>query len=127
MAAKVQEALQKEVESYQKLQKDLQKLVSARQQLDAQYNENKTVKDELDILKAPTNVFKLTGPVLVKQDLDEAKMTVQKRIDYIQGELKRHEKSISELQVKQEKQRETLAKLQQQYQGILQKQGIKVN
>merc|ERR1712136_276631 len=101
MALKLQENLQKEVESYQKVQKDLQKVISARQQLDAQYNENKTVKDELDILESPANVYKLTGPVLVKQDLEE---------------LKRHEKTISEMQGKQDKHRETLAKLQQQYQ-----------
>ena len=126
MASKVQETLQKELEAYQKLQKDIQKLISARQQLDAQYNENKTVKEELDILKVSSNVYKLIGPVLVKQDLEEAKLTVQKRIDYIQEELKRHEKSISELQVKQDRQRESIAKLQQQYQGILQKQGVKV-
>merc|ERR1711931_14023 len=119
MAAKIQESLQKEVESYQKLQKDLKKFISARQELEAQYNENKTVKEELDILKKTADVFKLTGPVLVKQDLDEAKITVQKRIDYIQAELKRHEKAISELQGKQEQQRENLAKLQQQYQGML--------
>merc|ERR1711962_1382432 len=122
MALKLQENLQKEVENYQKLRKDLQKVVSARQQLDAQYNENKTVKDELDILNAPAKVYKLTGPVLVKQDLEEAKMTVQKRIDYIQGELKRHEKTISEMQGKEDKHRETLAKLQQQFQGMMQKQ-----
>lgn len=126
MAAKVQEALQKELETYQKLQKDLSKLVSSRQTLDAQYNENKTVMEELEILTAGANVYKLTGPILVKQDLAEAQMTVKKRIDYIQGELKRHEKSIAEMQGKQDKQKEVLAKLQQQYQGVLQKQGIKV-
>ncbi|XP_057313792.1 prefoldin subunit 6-like [Hydractinia symbiolongicarpus] len=124
--AKVQEQLQLALESYQKLQKDIQKMVTGRQQLDAQYNENKIVKDELDVLEAGANVYKLTGPVLVKQDLAEAKLNVQKRLDYIQGELKRHEKSIKDLQSKQESQRETLAKLQQQYQGILQKQGVKV-
>ena len=124
--AKIQEQLQKELEIFQKLQKDIQKLVQGRQQLDAQYNENKIVKDELDLVEEGGNVFKLTGPVLIKQDLTEAKMNVQKRIDYIQGELKRHEASIKELTGKQDKQRETLTKLQQQYQTVLQKQGIKV-
>ena len=32
-------------------------------------------------------VFKMIGPVLVKQDRDEAKGNVQKRIDYISGEM----------------------------------------
>ena len=83
-------------------------------------------KEELELLEADANVYKLTGPVLIKQDLPEAKLNVQKRIDYIQGEVNRHEKSIKDLQTKSDGQRESLAKLQQQYQGILQKQGIKV-
>ena len=120
--AKIQEQLQKELENFQNIQKDIQKLVSGRQQLDAQYNENKIVKDELDVLENGANVFKLTGPILVKQDLEEAKLNVQKRIDYIQGELKRHETSIKDLQTKQESHRDSLGKLQQQYQTILQKQ-----
>jgi len=34
-----------------------------------------------------SNVYKLIGPVLVKQDQEEAKQNVQKRIDYINTEL----------------------------------------
>lgn len=123
---KIQEQLQKELESFQKLQKDIQKLITGRQQLDAQYNENKIVKDELDLVEDSANVYKLTGPILVKQDLAEAKINVQKRIDYIQGELKRHEKSIKDLQTKHDEKKDSLAKMQQQYQQALQKQGVKV-
>ena len=123
---KIQEQLQKEIEAFQKLQKDLQKLVQGRQQLEAQHTENKIVKDELDLVEEGGNVYKLTGPVLIKQDLSEARMNVQKRIDYIQGEVKRHEKSIKELQEKQEKKRETITKSQQQYQTAIQKQGVKM-
>ena len=123
---KIQEQLQKEIEAFQKLQKDLQKLLQGRQQLEAQHTENKIVKDELDLVEEGGNIYKLTGPVLIKQNLSEARMNVQKRIDYIQGEVKRHEKSIKELQEKQEKKRETITKLQQQYQTAIQKQGVKV-
>ena len=123
--AKIQEQLQKEVEVFQKLQGDLQRLVTGRQQLDIQYNENKVVKDELDLVQPDSNVYKLTGPVLVKQDLSEAKLNVGKRLDYIQGELKRHESSINEMQTKQEQKKESLGKLQQQYQQALQKQAAK--
>ena len=45
------------------------------------------MKDELNLLETSANVFKLVGPVLVKQDLDEAKQNVNKRIDYISGEM----------------------------------------
>ena len=42
---------------------------------------------ELKRLEAEASVFKLIGPVLVKQDQEEAKQNVQKRIDYISAEL----------------------------------------
>ena len=32
-------------------------------------------------------MYKLVGPVLVKQDLDEAKQTVDKRLDYMSKEV----------------------------------------
>jgi len=120
--AKLQELLQKELETFQKLQKDLAKLVTGRQQLDAQFNENKIVKEELDILEDGSNVYKLIGPVLVKQDHSEAKINVQKRMDYITGELDRHEKAIKDLQSKQETSKSSLNSLQQQYQSFLMKQ-----
>ncbi len=46
-----------------------------------------TVLKEFDILKKDDVVYKLVGPVLLKQDLTEATQNVQKRIDYIQGEM----------------------------------------
>ena len=63
------------------------KALSQRQQLDGQLNENIMVKKELDILKEENDVFKLIGPVLVKQELCEAKQNVDKRMDYIKSEL----------------------------------------
>lgn len=42
---------------------------------------------ELDLLESTNTVYKLIGPVLVKQDLDEAKATVTKRLEYINGEM----------------------------------------
>ncbi|KAL4388335.1 hypothetical protein GQ457_09G021820 [Hibiscus cannabinus] len=40
-----------------------------------------------DLLKEDANVYKLIGPVLVKQDLAEANVNVRKRIEYISAEL----------------------------------------
>lgn len=66
---------------------DYHKALSQRQQLDGQLNENIAVKKELDLLKGEDDVFKLIGPVLIKQDLDEAKQNVAKRMEYISSEL----------------------------------------
>ncbi|XP_029638092.1 prefoldin subunit 6 [Octopus sinensis] len=116
MAEGLQKRLQNEVEKYQSVQKDIQKYIMGKQKLDAQLNENTLVKEELDILEKESCVYKLIGPVLVKQDLEEAKQNVQKRIDYISSELKRHENTIKDLEKKQETHRENLGKLQHQFQ-----------
>lgn len=42
---------------------------------------------ELELVNDEANVYKLIGPVLVKQDLAEAKANVKKRIEYISAEL----------------------------------------
>jgi prefoldin beta subunit len=45
------------------------------------------ILQELELLDDDANVYKLIGPVLVKQDLAEAKANVNKRLDYITAEL----------------------------------------
>lgn len=41
----------------------------------------------MDLLEDDAVVYKMMGPVLVKQDLSEAKLTVSKRLDYINKEV----------------------------------------
>lgn len=115
---------------------DFNKLVQQRQLLDGQLNENKNVMEELNLLK-PENkvrsfddlrgrmeikfwgilqVYKLYGPVLVRQELEECRQNVGKRIEYINKELKRCQDTLVTLEKKQDKHRENLQKLQQQYQ-----------
>jgi len=112
----LQKRLQTEVDKLKAVQKDYSKSVSARQQLDAQFNENTLVKEEFERIEEGCNVYKMIGPVLVKQDPDEAKQNVQKRIDYISGEIKRYDHVIKDLEGKQESYKESLAKIQQQLQ-----------
>ncbi|XP_078238742.1 uncharacterized protein LOC110071373 [Pogona vitticeps] len=86
MAEEVQKKIQGELEKFQQLQKEINKCMTAQQKLEAQLTENNVVK-ELDLLDSSNTVYKLIGPVLVKQDMDEAKATVGKRLDYITGEM----------------------------------------
>lgn len=53
-------------------------------------SENEMVMAEFKMLDDDANVFKLVGPILAKQDLNEAKENVQNRLTHI-------EKSIAEL------------------------------
>lgn len=102
MAELIQKKLQGEVEKYQQLQKDLSKSMSGRQKLEAQLTENNIVKEELALLDGSNVVFKLLGPVLVKQELGEARATVGKRLDYITAEIKRYESQLRDLERQKE-------------------------
>eukprot|EP00923_Selenidium_pygospionis_P014536 GHVN01025077.1.p2 GENE.GHVN01025077.1~~GHVN01025077.1.p2 ORF type:complete len:117 (-),score=21.59 GHVN01025077.1:133-483(-) len=82
------------------------------QQLRTQLHENETVEKEFDNLEADATVYKLVGPVLVREDLPDAKENVKKRIQYIKEELKRVEKSSQEQQKKTEQIAKQLQKVQ---------------
>nr|CAG4638890.1 EOG090X0MQF [Cyclestheria hislopi] len=125
MAEGLQKRLQQEVEKFKAIQKEYQKVINTRQQLDSQLTENNGVKEELGLLETDSNVYKLVGPVLIKQDLEEARQNVNKRIEYITGELKRLDKTLEDLDKKQDSQRETLSKLQQQLQQFQVKAAMK--
>lgn len=108
--------MQDEIEKFKDIQKDIQKCVSKRKQLEGQLTENKTVKEEMDVLEDDAVVYKLIGPALIKQELSEAKDTVTKRLDYIAREISSCEDLYKEYEKKQEGMTEKLAKLQQEYQ-----------
>lgn len=94
---------------------DFSKLVQQRQLLDGQLSENQNVLEEMNRLTEDKNtVYKLIGPILVKQSLTESKQNVTKRIDYISKELQKCNDRIAGLEKDQEKQRENMTKLQQQ-------------
>ncbi|XP_048006680.1 prefoldin subunit 6 [Leguminivora glycinivorella] len=111
MTEEIQKKLQKEVEMITNVQKEYHKAVAQKQQLDSQLNENKAVKEELILLKKDAEVYKLIGPVLVKQDLEEAKQNVAKRMEFITKEIKRTDGHISALENKQEALQENVNKL----------------
>jgi prefoldin beta subunit len=57
------------------------------QQYEHKKNENEMVKNELNFLEDSDIVYKLIGPILVKQENDDAKMTVEKRLEFISKEM----------------------------------------
>ncbi|XP_042349519.1 prefoldin subunit 6 [Plectropomus leopardus] len=116
MAEAIQKKLKAELEKYTQMQKDVSKSMAARQKLETQLTENNIVKEELDLLDSTNIVYKLIGPVLVKQDLDEAKSTVTKRLEYINGEIQRYETLLKDMEKKSEQHREVLSSLQQEFQ-----------
>lgn len=125
MAEEIQKKFQKELDSFKAFEKDLTKAVSQRKLLDSQLNENKAVQQELDLLKKDAEVYKLMGPVLVKQGLEDARQNVSKRMEYISKELKRMDTNITSLQQRQEGSSTALSKLEKEFQQAQVKAALK--
>jgi len=102
------------VDVYRGLEAEVTKLIQSREAFVAQLNENDMVQRELKLVKEGEKVFKRIGPVLVKQDLDDANANVKKRLEFIQNELQKIEKSIQEKEQKKNEAREAVVKLQQE-------------
>ncbi|CAI0548516.1 unnamed protein product, partial [Linum tenue] len=90
---------------------DIAKNHQVRKKYTIQLGENELVLKELELLKEEANVYKLIGPVLVKQDLAEANANVRKRIEYISAELKRLDATVQDLEEKQNSKREAVCAL----------------
>ncbi|KAK1974224.1 prefoldin subunit [Colletotrichum cereale] len=110
--AEIQAKLQKLSEEYTALQQELQNTVQSRQKLEAQRQENLGVKEEFDKLKDGEQIYKLVGPVLLKQDKIEAESTVKGRLDFITKEIERQEDLIKEVQGKLEKKKGDIIQIQ---------------
>ncbi|EDX11145.1 probable prefoldin subunit 6 [Drosophila simulans] len=115
-SAALYKKMQAEIEAYQNLQKSCVKMVKQRAMLESQLNENKCVLDELNLLGPDNKVYKLFGPVLVKQELEESRQNVGKRMEYISKELKSSTDTLENMEKDMLKHRESVAKYQQQCQ-----------
>lgn len=105
----------------QTLRKDANVLAINRQKLFTQLHENKMVETELKLVTSDSKVYKLISSVLVAQDQREALSNVEKRISFISNELAKLEKSLA---VNQQKQDESIQKLNQIQQWFLQQQQL---
>ncbi|EES04832.1 hypothetical protein BDA96_04G116200 [Sorghum bicolor] len=114
----MQKDLEVQANALSKIQKDIAKNHQVRKQYTIQVGENELVLKELELLSDGANVYKLIGPVLVKQDLAEAKANVKKRIEYITAELKRMDRALKDLEEKQNSKKESIFKLQQRMQAV---------
>ena len=87
-----------------------------RQKLEAQQQENSAVLQEFNGLAEESGIYKLVGPVLLKQDRTEALSAVNGRLDYIGKEITRTDGRIKEFQAVNEKLQVDMMQLQQKMQ-----------
>ncbi|KAJ5239589.1 prefoldin subunit 6 [Penicillium chermesinum] len=111
-----QKQLQALSDDFQQLQTELEGLVDARQKLESQQQESQGVQNEFAQLDDESNIYKLVGPVLLKQEKSDAVMAVNGRLEFIEKEIKRIEKEINEKQETADKKRGEIIQFQSQVQ-----------
>lgn len=109
-------AVDAEIRVFRQIQEEVQKMRGDQQLLMQQQSENEMVKQELALLDDSAVVYKMVGPVLMKNDCDDAKQTVDQRLEMITGELKKVEKKIED----KEEESKKIAKKIQEIQGAMQ-------
>eukprot|EP01107_Rhizomastix_libera_P001867 TRINITY_DN1325_c0_g1_i1.p1 TRINITY_DN1325_c0_g1~~TRINITY_DN1325_c0_g1_i1.p1 ORF type:complete len:116 (-),score=43.46 TRINITY_DN1325_c0_g1_i1:129-476(-) len=106
----------------QAIQKAMREMQQQKEKLLTQLNENEQVVKELDLLETRAEVMKLVGPVMVKQNAEEAKSNVEKRVEFIKGEVAKIDAKMKQVQDDFFKQQEALAAAQQKQQQQQQQQ-----
>ncbi|CEF68963.1 Prefoldin subunit 6 [Strongyloides ratti] len=108
----LQTILEEQVKKFETMQKERDINITKRQQLEAQLTENQMVQKEFKLLSDDAAVYKLIGQALIKQDLNESKDNIEKRLEYIGGEIKRVEKYLEEMPEKLKNQQDEIKKTQ---------------
>ena len=104
------------LKDFRALQAEIQNLYSQKTGKLSQFNENTLVKGELDLLSEEIPVYKLVGPVLMTIEIKEAKDNVQKRLEFIEGEIQKLDDAIAKKQGEQADLSETIQSLQMKMQ-----------
>lgn len=96
MAAEIDE----EVAKFRQVQEELQRVRNDLQIVMGQLAENEMVQQELQLLDTNANIYKMVGPILIKNSHEDAKDTVSKRIEFITSEKGRLETKAKDLEQK---------------------------
>ena len=99
----------KEIES---LEKEQSRIRIALTSFENKKNENSMVKSELGLLENDDVVYKLIGPILVKQEINEAKLQVDHRLEMINKEINKLDKNYRDNNTKIEENRKSLIEIQ---------------
>merc|ERR1712048_729627 len=85
---------QVEVENYKKLKLQTAEKLEKRTRLDTTKNENSLLFEELALLEDDANIYKKSGPILVKVEVEEAKTDVQAKMRIISDQIKQIDTQI---------------------------------
>ena len=100
------------IKENQCIEKEQSKIRVAINNFENKKNENTIVKSELSLLDEEDIVYKLIGPILVQQEIGDAKIQVDSRIEIINKEIHKLEKNYQSNLKKMEANRQKIADIQ---------------
>ena len=100
------------IKEYQCIEKEQSKIRVAINNFENKKNENNIVKSELALLDDEDIVYKLIGPILVQQDISDAKLQVDSRIEIINKEIHKLEKNYQTNSKNMEANRQKISDIQ---------------
>ena len=105
-----------EVESYKKLKLSVVEKQEKRQRLDTTKNENDLLIKELALLQDDAVLYKKSGPILAKLDVEEAKTDVQAKIRIIKDQINQIDTQIKNIEKTLQKKENKIGGMQQKLQ-----------
>ena len=100
------------IKENQCIEKEQSKIRVAINNFENKKNENNIVKSELALLDDEDIVYKLIGPILVQQDISDAKLQVDSRIEIINKEIHKLEKNYQTNSKNMEANRQKISDIQ---------------
>lgn len=100
------------IKENQCIEKEQSKIRVAINNFENKKNENNIVKSELSLSDEEDIVYKLIGPILVQQEIGDAKIQVDSRIEIINKEIHKLEKNYQSNLKKMEANRQKIADIQ---------------
>ena len=110
-----QQKMDRELSEIKKIQVEMQKLMQAKQSLSEKKHENELVQSEFKLMGDEAVVYKLVGPILAKQDVEEAKGNVEKRLEFLEKEIARTSTLMKDFEKKMEEKRASVMKIQENF------------
>ena len=98
---------------------EYRKVIVNKEKIVAKKNENDSVLTEFKMLDPDAKVYKLVGPILAKQDLEEARSNVTKRVEFLDKEVARLETLEADFQGKVTDKTANVKKMQNDFQRII--------
>ena len=105
-----------EVENYKVLKLSTAEKMEKRTRLDTTKNENSLLMEELTLLEDDAVVYKKSGPILVKIELEEARTDVQAKIRIISDQIKQIDTQIKNIETKLKDKESKIGEMQQKLQ-----------